>query len=404
MAHQAILLIALLRGVGGLLGKSWPVEGHPKAGFGQDLFQGGWLWTHASPQPDWPKGVQKQVGVHGNNRAYLVEDYVPKDWATASPLSLNLLGKTVSYTVDMTKVPCGVVACLYFVQNQKADSSSNYCDIQTNGCFELDIMEANSVAWETSTHVQTGKDFDGTCNEMGCSNNVGRYPYMFDGRETHKLYGPGAAIIDTRMLFQVRADVSTDGYMTVTLSQNGNRSLTVYNRTLSGNLPDISDEDAQDWKGYPKQQGVPADAAAKTVQAMKKGVRLVLSVWSTADTHWLDESGCSRLQPPTRGTAAGSDLVVYDLKIEPTPAPARGGAAAASDAEPDLEIRKYDARVITLAGVAGHKLAVAGAVAGLLAAAVGLAVVVARGRSTHWGHRTWTQAATPLQSDEGEAL
>jgi len=384
------------------------MEGHPRAGFGQDLFQGGWLWTHQSPKKDWPKGVQTQVGVHGNNRVYLVDDFVPEDWATASPLSFNLLGKTVSYTVDLTKVPCGVVACLYFVQNLKPDSSSNYCDIQTGGCFELDIMEANNVAWEVSTHTQTGKDFDGTCNVMGCSNNVGRYPFTNSGQETHKLYGPGA-YIDTRMLFQVRADISTDGYMQVTLSQDGNRSLTVFNRTLAGNIPDIPEKDFQDWRGYPKQQGVPEDAARRTVEAMRKGVRLVLSVWSTADTHWLDQTGCSHLHPSTRGTAAGADLVVYDLKIEPTEKPAAAGVAAsaadptAADCKgPGCRLKKFDARAVAAAGTAGRGLATAGMAAGLLAVAASAAALTALRRRALWGRWARTPVTTPLQRDERE--
>merc|ERR1719150_3544643 len=129
----------------------------------------------------------------------------------------------------MTRVPCGTIACLYFVENRNPGASSNYCDIKDGGCFELDIMEANSVAWEVSTHAQTGSAFDGSCNEMGCSTNIGRYPFTPDGETGAKLYGPGA-YIDTHMLFQVQADISWDGYMKVTLTQNGNKSLVVYNR------------------------------------------------------------------------------------------------------------------------------------------------------------------------------
>jgi len=356
----------LLHHVSALLGSSWPLDGHPKAGFGQDIFNSGISWSHQSPKEDWPGGVKRQIGIRGNNRLNLVDDYLLQDWATAAPISFDLLGKSVFYTVDMTNVPCGTLASLYFVENQHPGASSNYCDILKGGCYEIDIMEANSVAWEASTHVQTGDAFDGSCNEMGCSNNIGRYPFTPDGQKTTELYGPGA-YIDTNMLFQVQADITMDGYMQVTLRQNGNKSLVVYNRTMAGNIPDIQEKDAHDWRNYPKQQGVPEDAARKTVEVMmQKGVRLVLSVWGDDDTHWLDHTGCIERR---RGTAADAQVKIYDLSISPTP-----GVAAAEPAQ------YFTKSAPVAAGNVVSHLAMVGTALGLLAA-VTTALLVAGVRS-----------------------
>jgi len=221
----------------------------------------------------------------------------------------------MGYTVDLSQVPCGVAACLYFVANRKPGPASNYCDIQPDygGCFEIDLMEANSAAYEASLHTEigTGKAFDGTCNMNGCAVNVGRYPFTKSGVHTGKLYGPGADVINTHEPFQVEASISKDGYMTVILSQGGRR-LPFYNRTAAANTPGVSQASAMHPTWYPEPGGIHKDEAAKVVKAMKDGVRLVASVWAASDTSWLDGTGCGG-QP--HGNIWGSNFSISDFKI-----------------------------------------------------------------------------------------
>jgi len=267
-------------------------------------------WISDMPGTDHGSSWSKNgtFGIIGKQRIYLMEDAWAHDWFDAKYHVFNLLGKTVSYTVDLSQVHCGVAACLYFVADRKPGPNSNYCDIQPDygGCFEIDLMEANSAAYEASLHTElgTGKAFDGTCNMNGCAVNIGRYPFTKSGASTGQLYGPGADVIDTKEPFQVEASISKDGYMTVILSQ-GARRLPFYNRTAAANTLGLSQGGA----------GIHKDEAAKVVKAMKDGVRLVASVWAGSDTSWLDGTGCAG-QP--HGNIWGSKFSISDLKIVDT--------------------------------------------------------------------------------------
>lgn len=319
MARRVTVLLAcaVSSTCGGLYGHGWPYEGFSTAGFVQDG-GGGVSWTKDG-----------SFGMQGNMRMYLVEDYQVTDWWGAKFVTFNLLGKTLTYTVDLSKVPCGVIACLYFTANWKPGPGSNYCDIQqqAGGCFEMDLMEANSVAFESSLHVQTGNGFDGSCNEKGCSLNMGRYPFTRDGARTKDLYGPGGHI-DSRYPFDVRVDVDNAGYMSVTLSQ-GDKVFPFYNQSSAGNLPDIPWNNFQKPELYPKPAGIPADAAAKTVAAMSSGIRLVASMWQAYDTRWLDQSGCGN---SPHGDLNSAVAIFSGLKVTPLSGPVPGPKP-----EPEIE-------------------------------------------------------------------
>jgi len=277
-------------------------------------------WINDMPGTDHGSSYSQNgtFGIAGKQRMYLMEDAWVHDWFGAKYHAFNLLGKTVSYTVDLSQVPCGVAACLYFVANRKPGPYSNYCDIQPDygGCFEIDLMEANSAAYEASLHTEigTGKAFDGTCNMNGCAVNIGRYPFTKSGASTGQLYGPGADVINMKEPFQVEASISKDGYMTVILSQ-GVRRLPFYNRTAAANTPGLSQGNAMHKDWYPDPGGIHKDEAAKVVKAMKDGVRLVASVWAGGDTSWLDGTGCGG-QP--HGNIWNSNFSISDLKIVDT--------------------------------------------------------------------------------------
>lgn len=312
MADSVVAIALLFTTISGTSGQ---LDGQVKFQLPGMSKAGGWINDMPGTDHGSSYSHNGTFGITGKQRMYLMEDAWVHDWFGAKYHVFNLLGKTVSYTVDLSQVPCGVAACLYFVANRKPGPASNYCDIQPDygGCFEIDLMEANSAAYEASLHTEigTGKAFDGTCNMNGCAVNVGRYPFTKSGVHTGKLYGPGADVINTHEPFQVEASVSKDGYMTVILSQGG-RSLPFYNRTAAANTPGVGPGSAMHPDWYPEPGGIHKDEAAKVVKAMKDGVRLVASVWAAGDTSWLDGTGCAG-QP--HGNIWGSNFSISDFKI-----------------------------------------------------------------------------------------
>lgn len=228
----------------------------------------------------WSNSTDSHWGIKGNTRAFLVQDVSKSDWWGMKWVKFNLLGKTLTYTVDLSKVGCGTVATFYFVSINDPSASSNYCDA-AQGCFELDIMEGNRMAFHSSLHTQLGGTFDGACNLNGCLSNLGRFPYSREGKRANESYGPNA-FINTLEPFQVFASVDTKGRMTVNLKQHDN-ILHHSSSSSASNTPDPSD--VNNPSTYPKPIGVPDDALEKTVKAMQTGVTLAMSIWQGGPTH-----------------------------------------------------------------------------------------------------------------------
>merc|ERR1712046_148292 len=73
-------------------------------------------------------------------------------------LTWNLIGKTLSYHVDLSDVGCGCNAAFYFVTmpaGTRTKCNDYYCDANAvcgSNCAELDIQEGNSHAWATTPH------------------------------------------------------------------------------------------------------------------------------------------------------------------------------------------------------------------------------------------------------------
>ena len=113
--------------------------------------------------------------VTGNNRAYLVEDTwtaLNFDWPQVSYKMLELAGKTLSFTLDVSGVGCGCDASVYLVAMQQPNLfGPNYCDIQSVdgsvACTEIDLFEGNRMAVQSTLHTRTGHGADVTCNQEG---------------------------------------------------------------------------------------------------------------------------------------------------------------------------------------------------------------------------------------------
>lgn len=75
----------------------------------------------------------------------------------------NLVGKQISFDVDISRVPCDYNLALYFSEmSQSASIGSGYCDAQGQGyaCAEMDIFEANLVASHLTSHPCEGSICD----------------------------------------------------------------------------------------------------------------------------------------------------------------------------------------------------------------------------------------------------
>lgn len=146
-----------------------------------------------------------------------------------------LSGKVLEYDVDLSKTQCGCNAAMYLVgmptNDERSICGDHYCD--ANGicgtyCAEIDIMEANAVAWKTVVHHK----YDRFGEQYGWGRWMvdERAFILLDGGDQlyyECLYGPSAVCaINTRKVFHaafVFADTSTSdsfAFQTV-LSQEG---------------------------------------------------------------------------------------------------------------------------------------------------------------------------------------
>ena len=105
-----------------------------------------------------------------NSRAYL---YVEHSTGKSNPVPIDLRGRTLRFTIDVSHVPCGCIAALYFVaMRAPADKQwASYCDIlSTPSCVEIDILESNVATVQTTIHTTTEEEYSAEhCNAWGCN-------------------------------------------------------------------------------------------------------------------------------------------------------------------------------------------------------------------------------------------
>ena len=66
--------------------------------------------------------------VQGNSRLYLVQDHRQRFWQDHKYVRLDLQRDPLSFTLDLSQVPCGCLACVYMVKMKDPDEvGSNYC-------------------------------------------------------------------------------------------------------------------------------------------------------------------------------------------------------------------------------------------------------------------------------------
>ena len=212
-----------------------------------------------------------QAASRPGSRAYLADTCVEGEPADSSSYAaLSLLGKTLSFTVDVSKASCGCVVAAYLVpmraNRERGSCGDFYCDANRVcgvGCSEIDIMEANSRAFLSTTHT-----LEPDC--YGRGSGVGGANHAFSA----SAYGPRGSTIDTDKPFRVHAyfeaaaaDPGMLQDMAVTLGQSG-RSL--------------------------RFSPAPRHCLERHSAAMSRAT-LVLSYWSapSANLSWFDQPPCA---------------------------------------------------------------------------------------------------------------
>jgi len=145
--------------------------------------------------------------------------------------SYNLLGGSVSMTVNASLVQDGIVATVYVI-SPDIETKDYYCDINTNpACMELDFMELNGrytmqTTYHTTANGLTSSKFpcsngECVCDQAGCFGVT-----QFDNtwyKENGCINNAGdATSIDTAQPFQLTAKISESGEMSVEVSQGDN--------------------------------------------------------------------------------------------------------------------------------------------------------------------------------------
>ena len=227
---------------------------------------------------DWSRNFTSVSGnsvtLRGGGRVYLGNS---PDLSLNSFYEMPLLGKHLSFDVDMSEVGCNCNGALYFVsmpaynsgqQPQPGKDGDYYCDANQVGgtyCPEMDTFEANKYAMASTAHTcdYHAPHYYSNCDRGGCGTNVLDADYSG--------YGPGKTI-DT------------------------NRPFTLAIAFIEGNdgkLADVNNYFYQDGKH------VDFDACnANYLQWMGyslPGIVMTMSLWGTGEggMSWLDgKSGC----------------------------------------------------------------------------------------------------------------
>lgn len=241
---------------------------------------------------------------------------------------LHLNGRELTFTVDLSTLPCGMNGALYLSQmtatggrnryNQGgARYGSGYCDAQCpvetwrNGrlnldgekycCNEMDVLESNSRAAAVTPHPCNKT----SCDPDGCSYNNYRNGY-------HNYWARGGEVDTTKPITITTQFITNDG-------------------TPSGKLIDINQIYSQDGKEIPPANGkgnsvTPEWCEAndfnidqfdelggltKMGKALEEGMVLIFSIWNdpAGNMTWLDTGSAG---PCSVGAGAPANIVAQD--------------------------------------------------------------------------------------------
>eukprot|EP00756_Hemistasia_phaeocysticola_P011231 Hpha_TRINITY_DN15099_c0_g1::TRINITY_DN15099_c0_g1_i2::g.125982::m.125982/K01225/CBH1; cellulose 1,4-beta-cellobiosidase len=259
----------------------------------------------------------------GGPRVYLIEP----DGTNKNHMFM-LKGREFTFDVELSSMPCGFNAALYFVgmdaNEGGAEQGTKYCDAQAVGgtfCSEMDLFEANTEAQQYTTHACVdacgsygdAQQCKGTgspstvCDQSGCGLNPFRYgPGTTYNAEYNnpKWYGPGTGhTLDSTKKYTVvtRFNVDASGDLkniTRFYQQNGARidlpTLYVLPPTDGSHMggfanPAITSDFCADiydrWNG-----NAGLKPLAQMGKNMANGMTLAMSAWYAKETYPLSGS------------------------------------------------------------------------------------------------------------------
>eukprot|EP00316_Scyphosphaera_apsteinii_P008168 CAMPEP_0119321274 /NCGR_PEP_ID=MMETSP1333-20130426/54942_1 /TAXON_ID=418940 /ORGANISM="Scyphosphaera apsteinii, Strain RCC1455" /LENGTH=466 /DNA_ID=CAMNT_0007328219 /DNA_START=34 /DNA_END=1434 /DNA_ORIENTATION=+ len=248
----------------------------------------------------------------GNSRMYVTNEsamsplFPPnkQEWSQVQYERLQLLGKALHFTVNVNHVGCDCIAAIYLVaMAAPATEGSGYCDIQGVGgtppCVEVDLLEANRNAAQTTIHTQSGHGQDGHCNQDGCAAHF---------QSAERRFGPGPShVIDTSRNFDVVAAFSANGALQVMLGQEGNEVI-IFNSMKDGN-------------GGKPEQPISKEDQSLLREAMEDGMVLTLSLWHSEDLSWLQGPHCSGECDLAKAQFSISNVMITEISPPPMPPP-----------------------------------------------------------------------------------
>ena len=286
-----------------------------------------WTQTKATPRGPGPTRAIDQkrgIAITGSTRMFyssLVpspEQAAKMQWSDVAYEKLALLDKSLSFTIDMSAVPCGCNAALYLVQMDmpSGDDGSGYCDIQgfddpsMKACTELDVIEGNQKALQSTLHTTPGKGEDGRCNQDGCAANWGRHEETNPAYGLPNTKGVPSHTIDSSKPLRVTATFTSKRInwyddagcaFEVEVAQ-GDRRVKLLDSTRDGNGVDRT-----------PRPFASADLQ-RTYEAVTNGLVLVASLWTTDDLSWLD-GGCDAEYP--KCVLNETTVAITNLSIAP---------------------------------------------------------------------------------------
>jgi len=184
-----------------------------------------------------PMDATRGNGVHAHGHSVTV-DHGPRLYfakhcqQSISPdmfLKKKLIGKSLEYTVDMSRVGCGCNAAFYMVTmpaGGRTRCNDYYCDANAvcgSNCAELDIQEGNSHSWATTPHH--------AYDSKGCERHAHNYG---PGRTIDPAHGP------------IRIKVSFHGHgsklskMTTKMSQGSKSILITHDGSCGESLAEVA--------------------------------------------------------------------------------------------------------------------------------------------------------------------
>mmetsp|Transcript_34252 Transcript_34252/g.97904 ORF Transcript_34252/g.97904 Transcript_34252/m.97904 type:complete len:742 (-) Transcript_34252:404-2629(-) len=261
--------------------------------------------------PGWPGSKAEvpsgrwAVSPHLRSRSYLAEKCIAGKYNRLDFAGLRLLGRTLKYTTDLSKVGCGCNAQLHLLpmkRNLKASRCGDYfcgpaqavdglCGVS---CNSIRVQDANALAWSSGLHLDD--DAQGLHQGYGGGLRLVGLRSWKSGK-----YGPNATCVDTDWPFEVAMSFPVDAMgelkaVEVTLSQSGGCELKV----------------KFDHYGFQGRNGM-----RELSQMLDNGVTPTFSYWSSKDLRWLDGLGMDGQGPCIEDTpkSCPNTMRFYDFRI-----------------------------------------------------------------------------------------